>query len=88
MANFVPTGPTVSARNAALITPSDTIDLAMPATKGIYVGGAGNIKVDLVEGGTAILFTGVGAGAILPIQAKRVYTLGSGTTATALIALW
>ena len=75
---------TVSARRAADITPSDTVDLSDP-TRGIYVGVSGNIKVTLVSGGT-VTFLGAISGSILPVQAIRVYA--TGTTATNMIALY
>lgn len=75
---------TVSARRAAAITTSDTATSDDP-TRGIYVGGSGNIKVDMVSGGT-VTFSAVAAGTILPIQVTRVYA--TGTTATLLIGLY
>lgn len=73
-----------SARNAAEITPSDAADLDN-VTRGIYVGGAGDVKVCMGTIG-AITFKDVPAGSILPIRTKRVYN--TDTTATNLIALW
>ena len=75
---------TVSARRGADIVPSDTVDLPEP-TRGIYVGGGGNIKIDFVSGGT-VTFVGWLGGTILPVQALRVYA--TGTTATNMIALY
>lgn len=73
---------TVSAHGAALITPSDSA--VIPITRGIFVGGAGNINVRMADGNT-ILFTGVNTG-ILPIQVDMV--LSTSTTATNLVALY
>ena len=67
----------------AAITTSDSSTIA--PTVGIYVGGAGNVKVDLVDGGT-VTFSAVPVGTILPIQATRVYA--TGTTATLMVALY
>jgi len=71
--------------NAEPVTPSDTEDLFNVA-RGIWVGGAGDIKVDLETGGTAIVFSNVPSGTILPIRVKRVYA--TDTTATNLVALY
>jgi hypothetical protein len=65
------------------VTTSDTVDLASIAY-GVYVGGAGNLKADLIDG-TTVTFNGVLVGTVLPIIAKRIYA--TGTTATNLIAL-
>jgi hypothetical protein len=78
---------TAPAANAAAITPNDGANLANQA-RGILVGGAGTIKVDMVGTGTGVTFT-IGASAvgfILPIQVKKVYA--TGTTATNLVALY
>lgn len=69
---------------AAAITPSDTVAIPDGITRGIYVGGAGNV-VALING-VAITFTAVPVGTVLPIQATRVNA--TGTTATALVALF
>lgn len=65
------------------VVPNDTVDLATP-TVAVYVGGAGNLKVDMVDGGT-VSFNGLAAGTALNIRVKRVYA--TGTTATNIIAL-
>jgi hypothetical protein len=71
------------AGGAAVITPNDGTDLPS-RTFGIYVGGAGNVKVDMGDG-TTVTFSGVVAGTVLPIQAKRVYA--TGTSASLMLAL-
>lgn len=70
--------------HAAVITPSDTINLPR-STRMLWVGGAGNVKIDTV-GGETVTFSSVAAGTRLPIQAKRVYS--TGTTATLMIAMY
>ena len=75
---------TVSGFRASDITTDDTTVYSEP-TRAIYVGGYGNMKVDMVGGGT-VTFTNIQAGTILPIQVVRVYA--TGTTATALIGLY
>lgn len=70
------------ARYGAAVTPSNSVDLPAP-TRGLFVGVAGNISVEMRNG--TVLFTNVPVG-ILPIQCTRVnYT---GTTATSMVALW
>lgn len=71
------------ATGAAAITTSDSADLATAAL-GIYVGVAGDVKVDMVNGDSAIVFKAAPVG-ILRVHAKKVYA--TGTTATNLVAL-
>jgi hypothetical protein len=72
------------AANAVALTTSDTVDLTN-YSRALYVGVAGNVKVDTV-GGQTTTFVGVAAGSILPVRVKRVYaTL---TTAASLVALY
>lgn len=77
------TGLDAPASKAAAITPNDSADLAF-ATRAIYVGGAGNLAVQMQLDG-AVTFVAVPAGSILPIRVARV--LATGTTATNLIGL-
>lgn len=72
------------AANAAAVTPNDSTDLTN-VSRSLYVGGAGNVKVDMADVGT-VTFTGVPAGAILPIRVSRVYS--TGTTATSILVLY
>ena len=76
------------ATKAIAITPSDSADFPAPDTytKGLYVGGDGDVKVLLVEDTTAVTFVGMKAGSVYPLKIKRVYS--TGTTATNLIALF
>jgi hypothetical protein len=68
---------------ASAVTPNDSTDLTTVA-QGIYIGGAGDLKVDMADSGT-VTFSGLPAGVFLPIIVKRVYS--TGTTATNIIAL-
>jgi len=72
-----------AAVSASAVTPSDTVNLDPPA-RSLYVGGAGDVVV-VFEDDAAITFTGVPAGTVLPVQAKRVNS--TSTTATAIVAL-
>lgn len=73
---------TASAYNAVAVTPSDAT--IIPATRGLWVGVAGNIAVRMAGGGS-VTFTGVPIG-LLPIQVDMVKS--TGTTATTMLALY
>ena len=76
---------THSATVCLAVTPSDSTDLTYSTCRAIYVGGDGNIS--LVDGNAAtIVFTGVTAGSILPVQTARINA--TGTTATSIITLY
>ena len=61
--------------NAVAITPNDTATFR--ATKALYVGDAGQIKVDMEGTGTAVIFYGLLASSILPVKVTRVYDTDS-----------
>ncbi len=66
--------------NGAAVTPSDTVDL--PNSGILYVGGAGsgNLKVDLIHGGT-VVFVGIPANTWIDrVRVKRVYATGTDVT--------
>ena len=63
------------------ITPSDTVNLLIPAV-GLFVGGAGNISA-VMENGDTVTFTGVTAGSFLPFIFSRINA--TGTTATNMV---
>lgn len=63
------------AEHAVAITTSDSVDLAN-ATRGLYVGVSGDVKVNTV-GGDTVTFVGLAAGIIHPIRATRVYLTGT-----------
>lgn len=65
------------------ITPADS-DLTRPI-RGIYVGGAGNLRVTTLDG-SDLTFDVVPVGLLMPIQIKRVWS--TSTTATLLIGLY
>lgn len=75
---------TSSYQNAAAVTTSDTNDLAVTASA-LYIGVAGNVKVDMEGVGTGIVFKSVPVG-IFKGRFTRVYA--NGTEATDIIALW
>lgn len=70
--------------HAFAVTPHDTNPLAA-STRGIYVGGAGNLKVTMV-GGEEVTFTGIAVGVIHPIAAIIIWS--AGTTATLIVGVY
>jgi hypothetical protein len=72
--------------DAVAVTPNNSADLARIPTRALYIGGAGDVKVDMAGAGTAVVFAGLAAGTILPIRVDRVYS--TDTTATSVVALY
>jgi hypothetical protein len=72
--------------SAAAVTPDDGNDLPNGLTRAVYIGGAGDVTVNMASTGTAITFKAVPVGTVLPIRAARVKA--TGTTATLILALW
>jgi hypothetical protein len=80
-------GPWATYSSAVAIVPSDT---AFQNCRAIYVGGAGNIAI--VQGPigaeeTAVVFTAVPVGSILPVEVANGLIKATGTTATLMVAL-
>jgi hypothetical protein len=75
------------ARSASTVSPSDSNDFLDSGVvpKALYVGGAGNVAVRLVDDAGTVTFVAVPAGAILPVRPRRV--LSTGTTASSIVAL-
>ena len=73
------------AQGAAAVTPNDGANLAVAGSRGLWVGGAGNVAVVTAQG-DSVTFTGVPAGYLLQVAVSRV--LATGTTATNLLALY
>ena len=72
------------ADNAVAVTPSDSTNLTNTA-RALYIGGAGNVKVD-TAGGDTVTFNSVASGSVLPVRVKRVYA--TGTSATNIISVY
>lgn len=66
------------AKNAIVITPSDTTVIE-PPIRSFMVGAAGNVAIETVEGDEVIL-VGIQAGQIVPVQCSRIKA--NGTIAT------
>ncbi len=71
------------ALSAYAVTPNDSADVSK-ATRAIYVGVAGDVKVDMADTGATITFKN--AEGILPIRVERIYS--TGTTATDIVGLY
>lgn len=86
-AQFNPPNPvTNQATSQRTITPSDTVTILVP--KAIVNGGAAacNIAMKLVNDTSAITWTNVQAGQILPVM--PILILSTGTTCTPILALY
>jgi len=55
-------------------------------TRGLYVGGGGDINVIMEGGATAVTFTGVLGGTILPIRIRQLNS--GGTSASNILGLF
>lgn len=76
---------TASAYNGVAVTPADGTKI--PVTRGLYIGGAGNVAVIFAGGGsTAVTLVGAAAGSTLAIQVNEVRS--TNTNATSIVALY
>ena len=70
------------------VTPSDANELAKK-TRSVFIGGDGNLSCEMFDSATnklaTVVFNGLAAGSLLPIETKRI--LSTGTTATNIVAL-
>lgn len=71
------------AESADAITPSDADNLPN-FTRAIYVGTAGNLRVEMV-GGQTVTFSNLQGGVLYPIRVRKVFA--TDTTAGALLGL-
>lgn len=74
----------MSYADAVAVTPSNSTVLS-PVTKGLYIGGAGNVNVRM-KNGTTILFTALAVGVMHELEVDMV--LSTSTTATLIRALY
>lgn len=72
------------ARNAFPILPSDTAELA-DATKALYVGTGGDLKVKLIDAAADVTFVNVPSGSVIAIRVAAVRV--NGTTAADIVGL-
>lgn len=75
---------TVSASYAFAVTPSD-VTVFDSSTRGLYIGGTGDVAVTM-EGGGTVTFVSVLSGSVIPIRCTQVRS--TNTTATAIVALF
>ena len=75
-----------SAAQLRAVTPSDTVNLPDGVCRALWVGGAGNIAILVEEDSTAVTLSGVAAGTVVPVRARRVNS--TNTTATLIVALY
>jgi hypothetical protein len=74
-----------AASRYAAVTASDTTDLAAGPCRALYVGTGGNV-VAVTTAGTAVTFSNVPTGTLLPVIARRVNS--TSTTASNIVALY
>ena len=72
-------------QNAEPVTPSDGTDLNN-VSLALYVGGTGDLTVNMIGLGDPVTFKAVPVGTLLRVRVTRV--LATGTTATGIVALW
>ena len=73
---------TEPAFGAQEITTSDSVDLTVNS-RGLWIGGSGNIKVTTEIGDTV---TFVGVSGLIPLAVRRIWA--TGTTATDIVSLY
>lgn len=61
-----------------------TLDTDIPMTRGVYIGGGANLRVQMASG-AIVTFTALATGVVHPLRIVRVYS--SGTTATNIVGL-
>lgn len=77
-------GITWPSEHAFAITPNDDADLPF-VTRGIYIGGAGNVRVTTL-GGETVDYKNLAVGMTHEGRIKRVHA--TGTTATDIVGKW
>ena len=56
------------------------------ATRGLYIGGAGNVAVRMAKDSSGVTFYGITAGTVLPVRVDKVYS--TDTSATYIVGLY
>lgn len=52
-------------------------DLSTVKARGVYIGTAGALKVDMADGSTGLTFSSMSAGQIYPLKITKIYQTGS-----------
>ena len=78
-------GISAPANDAAAVTPHNSNELGY-VTRGVYVGGEGDLEVVMAGNGATVVFSAVPSGTLLPIRCKIIKA--DNTTATLILALW
>ncbi len=87
--NFQPTNAEViSLASDAVLTDAGAKPGSDPICALVYVGTGGDLKVDMVGLGTAIVLKNIPDGTILPFKVKKVYSTANGTTASNLVWMY
>ena len=73
------------ATSAVAVTPHDATNLAEPS-RALYIGVTGDVSVEMTDTGTAVVFTAVPAGTVLPIRVTRVNA--TATDATNIVSIY
>lgn len=69
---------------AEAIVPDDAAPLTR-VTRAVYVGGGGDLRVRMLEGGI-VTFAGVPGGSLIPLRLAQIYA--TGTSASDIVGLW
>lgn len=69
---------------AAAVTKSDSTVLAK--TRGLYIGGAGNVAVIMADDASAVTLVGLAVGVVHELSVTKV--MSTNTTATNIVALY
>lgn len=72
-------------RKAFTVVPSDSVNFSVP-TRGVYVGGTGDIVVLMMDDTTTVTMKAVPVGSFLRIRAKRINS--TSTTATLMVGFY
>lgn len=78
--------------SAVVVTKSDSTDIVPPSgparpTRGLLIGGAGNVTVNFADGSSVLItIPATACGVVLPLAITRV--LSTGTTATLMVAFF
>ncbi len=72
--------PSAPAKNYLPVTPNDDTDLTH-VSRGVIIGVAGALKVDMLGNGTQTIPSGqLAVGVIHPLQVTRIYATGTGAS--------